>query len=443
MTRRPTAILAALAAAFLAATALTGTAHAEEVEHIDNGTFDGTTAPWWNTPNTPIAAVDGRLCAEVPGGTANPWDASIGHNDIPLVDGDAYRLTFTASATASGPVRANVQLNETPFTTALSREVVLTTTPQTFTYEFDGNIDSTNGAFTFQLGGSANPFTFCLGDVSLTSEGSAGGGGPEQVENGDFNDGTAGWYSYGTTSTAVLDGRLCSEVPGGLANPWDAGVGQNGVPLVAGSAYTFSFDASAAPGATVRAAVQLGVDPFTAYLSRDVTVTGETQHLEFTFTSPVDTDQAQVAFQVGANPTAYTLCLDNVSLLGGEEEPPYVPETGPRVRVNQAGYLPSGPKGATVVTTATEALPWQLKNGGGTVVASGQTAPRGTDQASGQNVHTVDFGSFKTVGTGYTLTADGETSHPFDIAGDVFKQLRSDSSSSSTPSAAASRSTVG
>ncbi|GFJ85968.1 hypothetical protein Phou_101480 [Phytohabitans houttuyneae] len=427
MTRRPiTAILAVLSAALLTATALTATAHAEVVEHIDNGTFEGNTTPWWATANTPIASVDDRLCAEVPGGQANPWDASIGHGDIPLVDGDAYRLTFTASATAPVTIRANVQLDEVPYTTVLSREVALTATPQTFTYDFGGSLDSDNGVFTFQLGGSADPFTFCLDDVSLTSE-TTGGGAPEQIENGDFDDGTSGWYSYGTTSTAVVDGRNCSEVPGGLANPWDGGVGQNGVTLVADSAYTFSFDASAAPGATVRATVQLGVDPYTSYLSRDVALTADTQRLEFTFTSPVDTEQAQVAFQVGGNAEAYTFCLDNVSLLGGEEEPPYVPETGPRVRVNQVGYLPSGPKGATVVTTATEALPWQLKNGAGTVVASGQTTPRGTDQASGQNVHSVDFTAFKTAGSDYTLTADGETSHPFAISADVFKQLRSDS----------------
>jgi endoglucanase len=426
VTRRPTAALAVLAAAILTATGLTATAYAEEVEHIDNGTFEGNTAPWWASENTPIASVDGRLCAEVPGGQANPWDASIGHGNIPLVDGDAYQLTFTASATAPVTIRANVQLDEVPYTTVLSRDVALTATPQTFTYDFGGSLDSENGVFTFQLGGSAEPFTFCLDDVSLTSETDGGSGAPEQIENGDFDDGTGGWYSYGTTSTAVLDGKLCSEVPGGLANPWDGGVGQNGVPLVAGSAYTFAFDASAAPGATVRATVQLGVDPYTSYLSRDVTLTGETQRLEFTFTAPVDTEQAQVAFQVGGNPAAYTFCLDNVSLLGGEEEPPYVPETGPRVRVNQVGYLPSGPKGATVVTAATEALPWQLKDGGGTVVASGETTPRGTDQASGQNVHSVDFTSFGTAGTGYTLTADGETSHPFDIGTDVFKQLRSD-----------------
>ncbi|MEE3920721.1 cellulase N-terminal Ig-like domain-containing protein [Micromonospora sp. BRA006-A] len=106
--------------------------------------------------------------------------------------------------------------------------------------------------------------------------------------------------------------------------------------------------------------------------------------------------------------------------------PPYEPDTGPRVRVNQVGYLPGGPKHATVVTEATDALPWQLKSGSGAVVAGGQTTPRGTDAASAQNVQTVDFSAYRTPGTG-SLTVDGETSHPFDISGALYDRLRADS----------------
>jgi endoglucanase len=250
---------------------------------------------------------------------------------------------------------------------------------------------------------------------------------PEQVQNGGFDNGTAGWFTYGTSDVTTADGRLCTAVPGGLVNPWDAGVGQNNIPLVNGSSYTFSFDATADPGATFRGNVQLNADPFTSYFSRDVQLTTETQHFEFTFTATADTDLAQVVFHVGANAVGYRLCVDNVSLRGGNPPEPYVPDTGPRVRVNQVGYLPLGPKNATIVTDATEALPWFLEDGTGEIVANGQTTPRGVDVASGQNVHTVDFSSYTGSGSGYTLHADGETSHPFDITGTVYKQLRSDS----------------
>ncbi len=89
-----------------------------------------------------------------------------------------------------------------------------------------------------------------------------------------------------------------------------------------------------------------------------------------------------------------------------------MPGTGPRVRVNQTGYLPNGPKHATLVTESTTAMPWQLRNPAGDVVASGQTVPRGVDQASGQNVQTIDFSEYGEAGTGYTMVADGETATP-------------------------------
>ncbi|MBM7493697.1 endoglucanase [Micromonospora luteifusca] len=250
---------------------------------------------------------------------------------------------------------------------------------------------------------------------------------PEQIDNGDFSAGVSPWFSFGTGALAVTDGQLCTTVAGGLANPWDAGIGQDGVPLIAGAEYTLGFAVSATPGTAVKAVLQLGSAPYTTYAAVDATATGTIQRVEQTFTVPEDNPNAQLIFQVGGAAQAQTICLDDVSLRGGEPPEPYEPDTGPRVRVNQVGYLPGGPKNATVVTDATEALPWQLRSAAGTVVASGTTTARGVDAASGQNVQTVDFSSYRTPGTGLTLTVDGETSHPFDISGAVYDQLRSDS----------------
>ncbi|MGC4888655.1 glycoside hydrolase family 9 protein [Micromonospora sp. DT227] len=250
---------------------------------------------------------------------------------------------------------------------------------------------------------------------------------PEQLRNGDFSAGVSPWFSYGTGELAVTDGRLCTTVAAGTANPWDAGIGQDAVPLISGAEYELSFDVSATPGAALKAVLQLGSAPYTTYASVDATATGTAKHVTTTFTAPADNAGAQLIFQVGGSAQAQTFCLDNVSLRGGEAAPPYEPDTGPRVRVNQVGYLPGGPKHATVVTEATGALPWQLTSAAGAVVASGESTPRGVDEASAQNVQTVDFSAYRTPGTGYTLTVDGETSHPFDISGTVYDRLRADS----------------
>ncbi|MDQ0408021.1 glycoside hydrolase family 9 protein [Streptomyces sp. NPDC000349] len=256
----------------------------------------------------------------------------------------------------------------------------------------------------------------------------AGADETEQVSNGTFDNGTASWWAGSNVTAAVSDGRLCADAPGGTSNRWDAAIGQNDITLVAGESYRFSFTATGTPADhVVRAIVGLSVAPYDTYyeVSPQLSVSGDTY--AYTFTSPVDTTQGQVGFQLGGTPDAWRFCVDDVSLLGGVEPEPHVPDTGPRVRVNQVGYLPAGPKNATLVTDATAALPWQLKDAGGRVVAHGRSTPRGVDASSGQNVHSIDFGGHRKRGEGYTLTADGETSRPFDIGTAAYERLRTDS----------------
>jgi endoglucanase len=247
----------------------------------------------------------------------------------------------------------------------------------------------------------------------------------EQVVNGGFDNGTDPFWANAGMTLALSDGRACVDVPGGTANKWDAIVGQNDIDLVAGESYRFSFDASGDPARGVRAVVGLAVDPYDTYFEQSPMV-GESQHYSWTFTASATTAQGQVAFQLGGSPEPWRFCVDNVSLVGGVPPEVYEPDTGPRVRVNQVAYVPKGPKAATVVTTATSALPWQLRDAGGRVVANGRTTPRGVDVSSGQNVQTIDFGFFGRKGKGYTLTADGETSRPFDIDASAYAALRTD-----------------
>lgn len=272
-----------------------------------------------------------------------------------------------------------------------------------------------------------------LGAAALTislAVGSPGGTAHAQEEfeliiNGDFTEGTAPWWWTGNLAPAVTDGQLCTEVPGGTVNPWDAIIGQDNLLLQTGESYGFELTASANRPVTVRALVQRPVDPFPTQLDERPLLGPDPTTVEFGFTSTADWTDAQVAFQVGGQAEPWTLCLDRVSLVSGAPPPVFEPETGPRVRVNQVGYLPHGPKQATVVTEATEPLPWELRDADA-VVATGLTVPFGLDETSDQTVHTVDFSGVTAVGEGFTLTADGETSYPFAISGDIYQQLRTD-----------------
>ncbi|MFF5258067.1 glycoside hydrolase family 9 protein [Actinomadura viridis] len=110
--------------------------------------------------------------------------------------------------------------------------------------------------------------------------------------------------------------------------------------------------------------------------------------------------------------------------------PSFVPyaaaDPGPAVKVNQVAYVPGQVKQATLVSSATAPADWTLRNSSGQAVASGRTTVKGTDALSGDHVHLIDFSSFDTTGTGYTLTADGATSHPFDISAGALRELRYD-----------------
>ncbi|MGJ9406408.1 glycoside hydrolase family 9 protein [Nesterenkonia aurantiaca] len=101
-------------------------------------------------------------------------------------------------------------------------------------------------------------------------------------------------------------------------------------------------------------------------------------------------------------------------------------ELGPRVRVNQLGYLPDGPKRATLVTEEHEPVSWQLRDDDGELAAEGTSSPEGFDPSAGLTVHTIDFTEHTDSGSGYTLSAEGEPSYPFDIAEDLYSSLRHD-----------------
>ena len=260
-----------------------------------------------------------------------------------------------------------------------------------------------------------------LGMGAMATAASAQSQQVELIVDGDFGPAQTAWGD-----APIVNGQLCVDVPGGTINPWDVGVGQAGVPIVAGETYELSFDATAVPRAVVvRALVQVPAPPYATALDRNPTLGPDLQHYSYTFTAQADMTAA-VSLQVGGASEPWTLCLDNLSLKSGATLVPYAPDTGPRVRVNQVGYLPFGPKGATLVTSADAAVRWRLLDSSGAAVARGRSTPRGVDATSGLNVHEIRFDRVLSSGRGFRLEADGELSHPFDIDEHVYESLRTD-----------------
>src|SRR6185295_1982248 len=133
------------------------------------------------------------------------------------------------------------------------------------------------------------------------------------------------------------------------------------------------------------ALVQVPAAPVTTKHDRNPVLSGTSQHFSYTFRANANLTAA-VSLQVGGASQPWTFCLDNLSFKSGALLQPYVPATGPRVRVNQAGYFPFGPKGATLVTSATTPLRFRVLDQTDHPLYSGQSIPRGLDPTSGLNV---------------------------------------------------------
>lgn len=106
--------------------------------------------------------------------------------------------------------------------------------------------------------------------------------------------------------------------------------------------------------------------------------------------------------------------------------PTATPKPVARISVNQTGYFPKAPKRAVIVSDSKTPLDWQLTDSRGNALLSGKTIPLGSDAASGDNIHQIDFSAFTTLGKGYILQAGGIQSNPFDISPEIYATLKKD-----------------
>ena len=248
------------------------------------------------------------------------------------------------------------------------------------------------------------------------------------VQNGGFESDQILWWATSNLQIVIDRGKLCAAVPAGTANPWDAMIGINDLPLLKDQSYTFGFGYQADPEGPVRALVQKQSAPFSLYVETKQ-IAGKGQKIvATTFVADVDQPNAQIAFQLGGSSTPWRVCFDNVSLRGPGTQSASLErqETSPRIRVNQLGYLPDGPKRSTLVTSAKAPLEFTVLDSLGTPVHSGKSEPRGVDPSAGTAVHVIDFSAFEGSGDGFTVKVDGETSWPFAIDSRLYAPLRGD-----------------
>lgn len=407
---RPALVLLVVALALALPGPTVPSASAEDDSNlVSNGDFSDGIGSWWGLEEATIA--DGTACLDV-GGEGGLFGNYI---DIDLVGGETYTFGFTASGdpAAQGLTAVVEKRDDAP--TNVSETFDVTAEPAQFSWTFVASEEWEANRLKF-LVGSATPYTFCISEVFVTPV-------AELLDNPTF-DGLAPWWTTANVDVAEEGEGVCLTVPAG-GNQWDAILGQGGVSIEEGRTYTVSVAGAASPEANARVLIPMPGQDWPPLYYADIRFRADGQGFSESFTAEASAE-TELQIQLGGQSEEFDLCMTLGSLTTGGTVDGYQPETGPRVRVNQVGYLPKGPKNATLVTEATDALGWELHDAGGIVVASGTTEPRGIDPSAGLNVHTIDFGDHQRAGSGFTLVADGEESYPFDISPTLYDQLRVD-----------------
>ncbi|AEY64857.1 glycoside hydrolase family 9 protein [Clostridium sp. BNL1100] len=238
---------------------------------------------------------------------------------------------------------------------------------------------------------------------------------------------------------------------------WDVQLSHRGLTLLQGHTYTVQFTVTADRDCLIYPRIGDQGDPYYEYwhigqweflqlkANQPTTVTqtfkqekGDKSNVEFAFHLAPDRSMAPSEYTGTFRPITFT--FDDMYL----KDPQFIgyPKTAPEptnvVRLNQEGFYPNSDKIATVATSSTIPINWQLVNSTGTVVFAGKSTIKGYDHASGNNVHIIDFSNYRTVGTGYKIVTDvpeantsdhptDNESMPFNIGNDIYSKMKYDS----------------
>ncbi|MEU5178940.1 carbohydrate binding domain-containing protein [Streptomyces longwoodensis] len=193
-------------------------------------------------------------------------------------------------------------------------------------YRWAPNVDyiTAHGGVANLFGSAARPQGngYDQGAFEYGDTGNPGGGGTELITNGEFDQGTDGWWNWfdtsasgsvGTVDSAGLSGAnaLRIHLTNGSDAPYAVQAAQTTPALNAGTTYTLRFTAKADAARPIKVTAQQEAAPYATYLDQSVNLTSSGQSFTFTFTPSVS-GPAYLKFNAGGSTT--DVYLDAVSL---------------------------------------------------------------------------------------------------------------------------------
>lgn len=206
-------------------------------------------------------------------------------------------------------------------------------------------------------------------------------GSPQIITNGRFANGTFGWES--SPAGTIRNGLYCVDIPAGATGNSSYLRTQYTFLETKNDVYTLNFTASSSVGYTIL--VQTPDAPLDPNLNQTAALTTVNYPFSMTFSPANQAPEAYLEFILGGSPSAATVCIGDVSMKRIDRSG-FRQDYGPAIKLNQLGFLPGGPKLATVVTNSTSSEHWTLRNSAGDPCATGNTVYRGLDGASNQTV---------------------------------------------------------
>ena len=244
--------------------------------------------------------------------------------------------------------------------------------------------------------------------------------------------------------------------PGGRSNKgedrWDCQFRHRGLKIVAGHTYEISYEITASKAGQYYTKIgNLDGDVEIWHSNTNESDFGsnwgliqiganETKKVKMTFTTSQSLDVAEWAFHLGGDgqytnggcfPAGTAITFDNMSLVDktSNENDYKAEDSGDTagINANQLGYFPSYAKKATLISDSSDPVDFDLYNGDGEIVYSGETIAMGHDNDSDNDVHIIDFSEFDEEGDGYYLKSGESQSHPFSINKQVYSDMLYDS----------------